>query len=51
VLARYSQWLLYPIEYFYEVLPKHGFDNVELAIFAARSNNDPHSFIFAKKKT
>ena len=43
--------LSYPIEYFFEALPKHGFDDVELAIFVTRINNDPHSFIFARKKT
>lgn len=41
----------YPIEYFYEVLPKHGFDNVEIAVFVTKSNNDPHSFVFARKKS
>lgn len=45
------RWLNYPIEYFYEVLPKYGFDDVELAVFVTKSNNDPHSFIFARKKT
>ena len=43
------RWLSYPIEYFYEVLPKHGFDDIELAVFVTKSNNDPHSFIFARK--
>jgi ubiquinone/menaquinone biosynthesis C-methylase UbiE len=43
--------LSYPIEYFYEVLQKHGFDDIELSIFVTKSNNDPHSFIFARKKT
>jgi len=39
----------YPIEFLYEALRKHGFGDVELAIFATKSNNDPHSFIFARK--
>lgn len=43
--------LSYPIEYFYKVLPKYGFDDIELAVFVAKSNNDPHSFIFARKKS
>jgi len=47
----FMRWLLYPTEYFYEVLPKHGFDSIELTVFAAGSNNDAHPFVFAKKKT
>ena len=41
--------LRYPIEYFFEVLPNHGFDDVELAVFVTKSNNDPHPFLFARK--
>ena len=43
--------LEYPMAYFYEALPKYGFGDIELSVFAAKSNNDPHSFIFARKKT
>jgi ubiquinone/menaquinone biosynthesis C-methylase UbiE len=43
--------LSYPVEYLYEMLPKCGFDDVELAVFAIKSNNDPHSFVFARRKT
>lgn len=43
--------LSYPIEYLFEVLPRHGFDDVECAIFGAQSNNDPHSFVFARRTT
>ena len=42
--------LRYPIEYFFEVLPKYGFQDVELAVFVTKSNNDPHPFLFARKK-
>jgi ubiquinone/menaquinone biosynthesis C-methylase UbiE len=42
--------LCYPMDHFYKVLPKYGFDDVELAVFVAKSNNDPHSFVFARKK-
>jgi ubiquinone/menaquinone biosynthesis C-methylase UbiE len=43
--------LSYPVEYFYEVLPKYGFDDVEIAVFVTKINNAPHSFILARKKT
>ena len=43
--------LSYPVEFFYEVLPKFGFDDIEIYIFVTKSNNDPHPFIFATKKT
>jgi ubiquinone/menaquinone biosynthesis C-methylase UbiE len=39
----------YPVEYLYEVLPKHGFGDVELALFVTKSNNALHSFVFARK--
>ena len=39
--------LSYPIEFFFEELPKFGFDNIEISIFV--TDNDPHPFIFAKK--
>lgn len=45
-----TRWLIYPVEYFYETLPKQGFDDVEVGIFVTKSNNDPHAFIFARKK-
>jgi ubiquinone/menaquinone biosynthesis C-methylase UbiE len=43
--------LEYPVAYFYKALPVYGFGDIELSIFVAKSNNDPHSFIFARKKT
>jgi ubiquinone/menaquinone biosynthesis C-methylase UbiE len=46
----FSRLLCYPGEYFYEVLPRHGFDEVELVVFGTKSNNDPHPFVFARKK-
>jgi 2-polyprenyl-3-methyl-5-hydroxy-6-metoxy-1,4-benzoquinol methylase len=42
--------LSYPIEFFYEELPKMGFDDIEINIFVTKSNNDPHPFVFARKK-
>jgi ubiquinone/menaquinone biosynthesis C-methylase UbiE len=42
--------LSYPSEFFYEELPKLGFDDIEISIFVTKSNNVPHSFILAKKK-
>ena len=63
VRAKYQRWLMqygmvkpimrglmYPISYFYEALPKLNFDNIELAVFVTKINNDPHPFIFARKK-
>jgi len=41
--------LSYPIEFFYQILPKYGFDDIEISTFVTKSNNGPHSFIFAKK--
>jgi ubiquinone/menaquinone biosynthesis C-methylase UbiE len=43
--------LRYPVDFFYEVLPELGFDDIEISIFVTKSNNDPHSFVFARKKT
>lgn len=41
--------LWYPMEFFYEELPKVGFEDIEICIFVTKSNNDPHPFVFAKK--
>jgi ubiquinone/menaquinone biosynthesis C-methylase UbiE len=41
----------YPIEYFYQQLPKYGFGDIELGVFVTKINNDPHSFVFARKKS
>ena len=41
--------LAYPLNFFYETLPKYNFDDIEVAIFVTKSNNDPHPFIFARK--
>jgi ubiquinone/menaquinone biosynthesis C-methylase UbiE len=46
----FMRGLSYPIEYLYNVLPSHGFEDVELAVFAAMSNNGLHSFVFARKR-
>lgn len=42
--------LSYPVEFFYKELPKVGFDDIEIFTFVTKSNNAPHSFIFAKKE-
>ena len=42
--------LIYPVEFFYEVLPGLGFIDIEVSIFVTKSNNAPHPFIFATKK-
>ncbi len=39
----------YPISYFYDALPKYGFTDVEISIFATKSNNRRHPFVFARK--
>ncbi len=41
--------LRYPLDFFYDVLPKIGFDDIEVSIFTTTSNQDPHSFILARK--
>lgn len=46
----FMRMLSYPIAYFFEVLPKYGYDDIELTIFVTKSNNAPHSFVFARKK-
>lgn len=49
-LARpFMRMLSYPMEYFYDAFPSHGFEDIELAVFAAKSNNDPHPFLFARR--
>jgi hypothetical protein len=40
-----------PLSFFYNVLPKYGFYEIELSVFVVKSNNDPHPFIFARKKS
>jgi SAM-dependent methyltransferase len=40
----------YPIRFFYEFLPGLGFDDVEISVFVTKSNNDPHSFVLARKR-
>jgi ubiquinone/menaquinone biosynthesis C-methylase UbiE len=40
----------YPIEFFYQELPKMGFADIEISILAPKSNNDPHPFVLARKK-
>ena len=45
----FMRMLSYPIEYFYNVFPGHGFEDIELAVFAAKSNSDPHPFVFARR--
>jgi SAM-dependent methyltransferase len=40
----------YPVNFFYDELPRFGFDDIEISIFMTRSNADPHPFVFAKKK-
>jgi ubiquinone/menaquinone biosynthesis C-methylase UbiE len=42
--------LCYPIQFFYEELPKLGFDDIEICIFVTKSNGDPHPFLFARKR-
>jgi SAM-dependent methyltransferase len=49
VVRPFMRGLSYPMEYLFEALPSHGFGDIELAVFAARGNNDPHSFVFARK--
>jgi SAM-dependent methyltransferase len=39
----------YPIRFFYQFLPGLGFDDIEISVFATKSNNDPHPFVFARK--
>ena len=41
--------LSYPVGFFYEELPKLGFNEIEISIFITKSNNGLHPFIFAKK--
>jgi SAM-dependent methyltransferase len=38
----------YPMRYFFQFLPELGFKDVELNIFATKSNGDPHPFVFAR---
>lgn len=40
----------YPIKFFYDFLPGLGFEDIEISVFVTKSNNDPHPFVFARKK-
>jgi len=42
--------LQYPVTYFYETLPKYNFIDIEVHISTTPTNNDLHSFVFARKK-
>jgi len=39
----------YPMDYFYNLLPELGFNDIEIFVFVTKSNNDPHPFVLAKK--
>jgi SAM-dependent methyltransferase len=41
--------LYYPVEFFYDELPKCGFHDIVISFFATMANNAPHPFVFAKK--
>ncbi|MBN1474113.1 MAG: class I SAM-dependent methyltransferase [Syntrophaceae bacterium] len=41
--------LMYPLEYFYEYMPKYNFKDIELSVFVTKSNNVPHPFLFARR--
>jgi SAM-dependent methyltransferase len=39
----------YPVDYLYDLLPGYGFGNIEIIIFATKSNNVPHPFVLGSK--
>jgi len=39
----------YPVDYFYKVLPVLGFKDIEISIFATRSDNYPQPFLLGRK--
>ncbi|GAG35143.1 unnamed protein product [marine sediment metagenome] len=41
--------LRYPMDFFYDVLPELGFDDIEISVFTTKSNQAPHSFVLARK--
>ncbi len=41
--------LEYPLEWFFEALPRMGFEDVALHVIAPRSSHDPHVFVLARK--
>ena len=41
--------LSYPLDYFYDVLPELGFEDVEMMVFATKSNGGLHPFVLARK--
>lgn len=47
--ARFMRMRSYPIRFFYQFLPALGFEDIEINMFVTKSNNDPHSFVFARK--
>ncbi len=42
--------LSYPRAYLFTTLPRLGFENIEIAVFAAKSNNSPHPFVLAHRR-
>lgn len=40
---------VYPVDYFYRVLPVLGFEDIEIRIFPTKSNGGLHPFVFARK--
>jgi ubiquinone/menaquinone biosynthesis C-methylase UbiE len=41
---------IYPVDYFYRVLPALGFEDIEIRIFPTKSNGGLHPFVFARKR-
>jgi SAM-dependent methyltransferase len=45
----FMRGLSYPVDLFYEQLPRLGLSDVEISVFATRSNDAPHPFVFATR--
>jgi len=41
---------IYPVDYFYRVLPALGFEDIEIRIFPTKSNGGLHPFVFARRR-
>ncbi len=49
VAKPFMRGLSYPIEFFYEELPRLGLESIEISVFATTSNGAPHAFVLARR--
>jgi ubiquinone/menaquinone biosynthesis C-methylase UbiE len=45
----FMRGLIYSWEWLFQELPRLGFSDIEILVFATASNNDPHSYVLARR--